>query len=43
MSMFVYTVATIPLIRELEDISSYKQVWNTDDFSVKGDLKSIHV
>uniref|UniRef100_A0A1X7USW6 Reverse transcriptase domain-containing protein n=1 Tax=Amphimedon queenslandica TaxID=400682 RepID=A0A1X7USW6_AMPQE len=41
--MFVYAFATIPLIRELEDISIYKQVWYADDSSVTGDLNSIPV
>uniref|UniRef100_A0A1X7V433 Reverse transcriptase domain-containing protein n=1 Tax=Amphimedon queenslandica TaxID=400682 RepID=A0A1X7V433_AMPQE len=41
--MFVYAVATIPLVRRLEDISIYKQVWYADDLSVTGDFNNIRV
>ena len=43
MSMFIYTIATVPLIRELEDNSSYIQVWYADDSSVASSFNSIHL
>ena len=38
LSMFCYAVATIPLIRELDDPSLWRQLWFADDSSVIGDI-----
>ena len=43
MSMFIYAIATIPLIRELEDSPSCTQVWYVDDSSVAGSLQNIYL
>jgi hypothetical protein len=43
MSMFIYAIATLPLIRELEDNSSYTQIWYADDSSAAGHLQNIYL
>ena len=42
LSMFSYAVATIPLIRQLEDSSSSRtQLWFADDSSVVGEISTL--
>ena len=41
LSMFMYAVATLPLIDELEDYSSCIQLWYADDSSAFGNITSV--
>jgi hypothetical protein len=43
LSMFSYAIATIPLIRELEDAILWRQLWFADDSSVIGNIDSIRI
>ena len=40
-SMSSYTAATFPLIRELDDLSLWRQLWFADDSSVIGDISVV--
>ena len=42
LAMPLYTLATIPLINHLSNISDIKQVWYADDASAAGTLSSLH-
>ena len=39
--MFTYAIATLPLIRTLEDCSNCVQLWYVDDSSALGDIVSL--
>ena len=41
MSMFLYAIGTLPLIRCLKDVSRYLQIWYADDSCAGGSLSSI--
>uniref|UniRef100_A0A1X7TK22 Reverse transcriptase domain-containing protein n=1 Tax=Amphimedon queenslandica TaxID=400682 RepID=A0A1X7TK22_AMPQE len=43
LSMFIYAVATVPLIRKLNQISGVTQLWYADDSSAIGGLSQLHV
>ena len=40
-SMFMYTIGTLPLIQLLKNINKWSQVWYADDSSVSGELSSL--
>ena len=42
MSMFMYGIGTLPLIRSLRDPESWTQLWNADDASAGGTLPELH-
>ena len=42
LSMFMYAIGTLPLIRSLRDPSRWTQIWYADDASAGGSLEDIH-
>ncbi len=39
--MFMYAIATLPLIQELKSCTNCTQLWYADDFSTIGELRNI--
>ena len=42
LSMFMYAIGTLPLIRSLHDPSCWTQIWYADDASAGGSLEDNH-
>ena len=42
LSMFIYAIATVPLIREVENKPCWTQLWYADDSSAIGEITNLH-